>query len=211
MIGKGFERFQTLLSKHVVEVDCCESVEILAGVDVSYRKNSASAACVLMDVGGAFLGENVITGRPLFPYVSSFFTLREFPLVFKVLKDVTYDLLFVHGHGRAHPRKCGLACHTGLYFGKPTIGVAGQRLVGEYEKEFEKWTYLYDKGDIIGAVLKTHPKMNPIFVSIGHMISLQSAIQYTTANVKDHKFPEVLRLAHVLSKESVNNIDYNQK
>ena len=204
MIRKGGERFQTLLSEHVVEVDCFGSVKTLAGVDVSYKGDTASASCILMKEGSV-IKKNVFTSRPAFPYVSSFFALREFPLIYNVLKGVKCDLLFVHGHGRAHPRKFGLACHTGLYFGKPTIGVAGRKLVGEYNKDFEKWTYLYYKDDIIGAVLRTHKKMNPIFVSVGHMISLPSAIQFTFKNVKDHKFPEVLRLAHAVSRRALSS------
>lgn len=205
MIGNGGGRFQEVLSKHVNEKDCFESVETLAGVDVSYEGDTASAACIVMDFEGSVLEENIFRGRPTFPYVSSFFALREFPLIYNVLKGVHFDLLFVHGHGEAHPRKCGLACHTGLYFQKPTIGVAGRKLVGEYNKNFEKWTYLYWKGDKIGAVLKTHKKMNPVFVSVGHMISLQSAIHYTCKTVKDHKFPEVIRLAHSASKKGLKN------
>ncbi len=203
MNRNGSERIQEMLSEYVKEVDCFESVETLAGVDVSYRGDTASAACVLTTAEGSVMTEKIVVGRPTFSYVSSFFALREFPLILEVLKDAEFDLLFVHGHGRAHPRRFGLACHTGLYIGKPTIGVAGRNLVGEYDKSFEKWTFLYDKGDIIGAVLKTHPEMNPIFVSVGHMISLHSAVEFTFSAVKNHKFPEALRLAHVASKRGL--------
>lgn len=203
MIGEGGERSQMLLSEHVVEVDCFGSVETLAGVDVSYKGDAASAACVVMDVEGSVLEEKTFGGQPAFPYLRSFFVLREFPLMYEVLKDMKFDILFVHGHGRAHPRRFGLACHAGLYFRKPTIGVAGQKLVGEYNESFERWTYLYDEGDIVGAVLKTQKEMNPIFVSVGHMISLQSAIDFTFSNVGTRKFPEVLALAHLLSKRQL--------
>lgn len=196
-------KFQELLSQHVKEKDCFKTVKTLAAVDVSYAGDTASAACIVTDIKGAILNKTTFQGRPLFPYISSFFALREFPLIYNVLKGVQFDLLFIHGHGRAHPRKFGLACHTGLYFQKPTIGVAGRKLVGGYTKNFEKWTYLHWKGDIIGAVLKTHNKMNPIFVSVGHMISLSSAICYTFKTVKDHKFPEVLQLAHNLSRKGL--------
>ncbi len=202
MIGGGGVKIQEMLSKHVLEVDCFENTETLAGVDVSYRGDTASAACVVMNKGSV-IEERTVKSRPSFPYVPSFFGLREFPLIYKVVKDTEYDILFVHGHGRAHPRKFGLACHTGLYFGKPTIGVAGRKLVGEYDTTFETWTYLYYQGDTVGAVLKTQAKMNPIFVSVGHMISLQSAIDITFQNVKHHKFPEVLRLAHTASKRDL--------
>lgn len=202
MTGKGVERYQILLSKQVKQADCFERIETLAGVDVSYG-DTASAACVLMDAKGSIIREVVYKGRPTFPYKSSFFALREFPLIYHVLKDLKFDLLFVHGHGRAHPRRFGLGCHTGLYFKKPTIGVAGRKLVGEYKQHFETWTYLYHESDIIGAVLKTHKKMNPVFVSVGHMISLPSAIRFTFENVKNHKFPEVLKLAHTASKKGL--------
>jgi deoxyribonuclease V len=200
VIEKGGGRFQERLSKYVKDVDCFESVETLAGVDVSYKEDTASAACVVMKKGSV-IQKKIFGGRPTFPYVGSFFALREFPLIYEVLRDVEFDLLFVHGHGKAHPRRFGLACHTGLYFGKPTIGVAGRKLVGEYDEMFEKQTYVYHEGEIIGAVLRTHARMNPVFISVGHMISLQSAIDFTFKSVKNHKFPEVLRLAHVISKE----------
>lgn len=204
MSRKGGERFQTLLSEYVMEVDNFESIETLAGVDVSYKGADASAASVVTDLKGSIIQETVWKGRPSYPYVSSFFALREFPLIYNVLRSVEFDLLFVHGHGRAHPRRFGLACHTGLYFGKPTIGVAGRKLIGEYEP-FEKWTYLYDRGSTIGAVLRTHVQMNPIFVSVGHMISLDTAVEWTFKNVKSHKFPEVLRLAHLASKKHLSS------
>ena len=203
MIGKKGEQSQTLLSEYVVEVDCFESVNTLAAVDVSYKGGAASSACVITDVGGTVLRQKVWKGRPTFPYVSSFFALREFPLIYKVLKDAEYDILFVHGHGKAHPRRFGLACHTGLYFNKPTIGVAGKNLVGEYEPHFEKWTSLYSQGDIVGAVLRTQATMNSIFVSVGHRISLQSAVKLTFNAVKTHKFPEVMRLAHLASRQGL--------
>ena len=113
MTGREHERYQKLLSHYVKEVDCFERITTLAGVDVSYTGSTASAACVVME-GGSIVEEKTWSGKPFFPYLSSFFALREFPLIYRVLKDVTVDLLFVHGHGRAHPRKFGLACHTGF-------------------------------------------------------------------------------------------------
>ena len=200
---EGGERVQTFLSAHVIEEDCFERVETLAGVDVSYRGNTASAAYILMDIGGSVLEERIVRSRPIFPYVPSFFALREFPLIYEVLKGREFDVLLVHGHGRAHPRKFGLACHTGLYFRKPTIGVAGRKLVGEWKSDFEKWTHVHYEGEVVGAVLRTHKNTNPIFVSVGHMISLQSAIELVLSNVRNHKLPEVLRLAHAISKQEL--------
>ncbi|MBU7032397.1 MAG: endonuclease V [Theionarchaea archaeon] len=195
-----------MLSKHVMEVDCFESqdIETLAGVDVTYKGNTASASCVVMDTDFSLIDQITMKCTPRFPYMSSFFAFREFPLIYEVIKKARFDLLFVHGHGRAHPRRFGLACHTGMYFGKPTVGVAGQLLTGTYDTGFETYTHVFDGPEIIGAVLKTHPTMNPVIVSIGNMISLESAIQYTFSAVKDHKFPEVLRRAHQVSKKALD-------
>jgi deoxyribonuclease V len=204
VIGKGGERFQQLLSEYVLEEDCFERVVTLAGVDVSYRRGIASAACVAMEEG-VVTQEVTWTGKPPFPYISTFFALREFPLIYEVVKKVTCDLLFVHGHGRAHPRKFGLACHAGLYFQRPTIGVAGRVLVGEYDKSFGDWTYLYYQNEVVGALVRTHEKMNPVVVSVGHMISLESAIEYTQMSVVNYKFPEVLRLAHICSRKELDS------
>lgn len=200
MIGEGGERFQSLLSEFVIEKDCFESTETQAGVDVSYAGGTASAACVVME-NNRVVHERTWKGDVTYPYIPSLFSLREFPIIYRVLKDVQYDILFVHGHGRAHPRLFGLACHTGLYFKRATIGVAGKRLMGDYDKTFERWTYLYYGGVPVGAVLRTHEKMNPIFVSVGHMVSLETAIALTFASVRTHKFPEVLRAAHDLSRD----------
>jgi len=203
---KGGERAQQLLSEHVMEVDCFESndIQTLAGVDVSYSETSASAACVIMNDDHELLDEIVSKGTPRFPYIPTFFTFREFPLLYDVLNGAQFDILFVHGHGRAHPRRFGLACHTGIYFQKPTVGVAGQLLTGTYDSHFTDYTRIYDGKECVGAVLKTHPHMNPVFVSVGHMISLESAIQVTFDAVKDHKFPEVLRRAHEVSKRALH-------
>ncbi|MBU7013849.1 MAG: endonuclease V [Theionarchaea archaeon] len=204
MIGKGGERFQHLLSEYVREEDCFEKVVTLAGVDVSYKGDIASVACVAMEEG-VVTQEVTWIGQPSFPYVSSFFALREFPLIYEAVRRVPCDLLFVHGHGRAHPRKFGLACHTGLYFQRPTVGVAGRILVGEFDNSYGDWTYLHFQNEAVGALVRTQEKMNPIVVSVGHMISLKSAVDYTRLSVMAHRFPEVVHLAHLLSRKTLDS------
>jgi deoxyribonuclease V len=92
---------------------------------------------------------------------------------------ITPDLILCDGQGLAHPRKFGLACHLGVLTGVPTIGVAKTRLIGEYESlplERGNWQPLYDRDEIIGAVLRTQKNVKPVYISVGHKVDLNHAL-----------------------------------
>jgi deoxyribonuclease V len=86
------------------------------------------------------------------------------------------DVFFVDAHGYAHPYRCGFASHLGLALGKPTLGVAKSRLIGK-PVEMQGQTFLVDNEEVIGAVVETKRTAKPIFVSIGHMVSLETAVK----------------------------------
>ena len=112
------------------------------------------------------------------------------------------DLILCDGHGYAHPRRFGLACHLGVVTGLPTIGVAKSRLIGEYDPpgpERGDWSPLRDRGEVIGAVLRTRSGVNPLFVSIGHRVGLETAIHYVLACTPRYRLPETTRRAHHLA------------
>ena len=60
-----YEKFQTLLSQHVKEKDCFNSIKTLAGADVSYAKGTASAACIVTDIKGSILSKTTFRAPPL--------------------------------------------------------------------------------------------------------------------------------------------------
>jgi deoxyribonuclease V len=178
---------------------------LIAGIDVSvnrWAKTGTAAVVTLKYPEMAATETGLVTDEITFPYVPGLLTFREAPLVlaaFNKLK-VKPDLVMVDGQGIAHPRRIGLAAHIGLYLGVPTIGCAKSRLIGEYDEpplEAGNYAELKDKGEVIGAVVRTKTGVKPVFVSIGHMIDLASAIKWTLACCRGFRLPEPTRRAHM--------------
>jgi deoxyribonuclease V len=124
------------------------------------------------------------------------------PLAIKAFEklNITPDLVMVDGQGIAHPRRLGIASHLGLFLNLPTIGCAKSHLIGEYEMPASasgSYTYITDKDETIGAVVRTKDKVKPVFVSIGSRISLDDAIKWTQGTCKGYRLPEATRLAHL--------------
>jgi len=176
----------------------------IAGMDISvdrWAKTGTAAAVVLGYPDFAIIEVAVVTGRLDFPYVPGLLTFREAPLVLVACEKlkVTPDLFMVDGQGVAHPRRIGLASHLGLCLDVPTIGCAKSRLCGEYDEpalEQGSFSELKDDGGVIGAVLRTRSGVKPVFVSVGHKISLREAVRWTLACCRGYRVPEPTRLAH---------------
>jgi deoxyribonuclease V len=115
---------------------------------------------------------------------------------------VAPDLILYDGQGIAHPRRFGIASHLGLLLDVPSIGVAKTRLVGEHRAPADRrgaWAPLVDAGETIGAVLRTRAGVKPLYVSIGHRVSLPAAVRWTMACVTRYRLPETTRWAHRLA------------
>ena len=174
-----------------------------AGVDLSQgdthgRLTGAAALLSLPDLD--VIQVQRVTGQATYPYVPGLLAFREAPLMLQAISLLkpTPDFIFVDGHGLAHPRRFGLACHLGVLTGIPTIGCAGSSLVGSHELPCSikgSWTFLTEEDEVIGAVLRTKTATRPIFVSIGHKVDLDSAIRWTLACCPDFRVPEPLRVA----------------
>ena len=138
---------------------------------------------------------------PSMPYMPGLLSFRETPVLAMALEGlrVKPDLIIVDGHGMAHPRRFGIACHIGLAVQTPTIGCAKSILVGEYGElgqERGSRTPLLHKGEVIGMAVRTRTAVSPVFVSVGHMIELNSAVEWTLAVCKRFRLPETTRNAH---------------
>lgn len=143
-----------------------------------------------------------MSGEFSFPYIPGFLSFREMPLAIEAFEKlrITPDLVMVDGQGLAHPRRFGIASHLGLFLNLPTIGCAKSHLIGEYEMPAEaggSYTYISDKGEIIGAVVRTKDHVKPVFVSTGNKISLDDALKWTRGTCKGYRLPEATRLAHL--------------
>jgi deoxyribonuclease V len=139
-----------------------------------------------------------------FPYVPGLLSFRELPAVLAAIEQLRIlpDLYLCDGQGLAHPRRFGLACHLGVLLDAPTIGVAKTRLIGTHAPppaEKGGWTPLEDGGEVIGAVLRTRSGVKPVYVSIGHRVSLATSVRLTLACTSRYRLPETIRQAHRLA------------
>ena len=195
---------QESLRDKVIAQDHLEAIRYVAGVDVGFEENGATtrAAIAVLQFPELRLVETAIARRPTsFPYVPGFLSFREIPAVLDALEQVRQwpDLLLCDGQGQAHPRRLGIACHLGVLTDLPAIGVGKSRLVGthpEVPDERGAWVPLVDRGEVIGAVLRSRAKTKPLYISVGHRISLPTALEYVMACTPKYRLPETTRQAH---------------
>jgi deoxyribonuclease V len=200
------------LKEQISPVDDFDKIEQVGGVDVTYKKGSskaAAAAVVLSFPGLAVLETRVVEGEVSFPYVPGLFSFREIPLLIPALEKLKTipQVILVDGQGIAHPQRMGLAAHLGILLDIPTIGCAKSRFIGTHEepsKEKGACSYLYDHDEVIGAVVRTRTNISPVYVSIGHKISLSTAVELALKSTTKFRIPEPLRAAHQMSR-SVNS------
>lgn len=201
------KEIQQKLRNKVVTSDCFREVKYVAGVDIGFEDNYAisKAAVAVLSYPELELVETAIARIPTaFPYVPGYLSFREIPAILAALPqlNITPDLILCDGQGLAHPRRLGLACHLGVLLDLPTIGVAKSLLVGEHEPvpiEKGSWQPLLDKDETIGVVLRSRTKVKPIYVSIGHKISLPTAIDYVMGCLTKYRLPETTRWADKLA------------
>ena len=191
-----------IASKVIVKDNFKSPPSIVAGVDLAFLEEDGIAACAAMDFPPRQLVEVKQTVTHLtFPYVSTFLAFREGPAMFEAISSMCskIDVLLVNGQGIAHPLRCGLASHLGVVSGRPTIGVASSRLIGEYDSEPQyegEAVLLKDRGDTVGWVLKPQLSSRLIFVSPGHLVGLESSLRIVKDCILRHRLPEPLRMAH---------------
>ncbi|WP_460652689.1 endonuclease V [Kribbella endophytica] len=195
----------------------------VAGLDVAYDGDEYAAAVVVLEViraearssesrsceaAGARsatvelreVDRAVVRGRTAFPYVPGLFAFREVPGLVAALERlrVTPELLVCDGQGLAHPRRFGLACHLGVVTGLPSIGVGKTAFVGEWEEPGAargEASELVLDGEIVGKVLRTQNKIKPVFVSVGHRVSLGTAVERVLELSPRYRLPETTRAA----------------
>jgi deoxyribonuclease V len=143
-----------------------------------------------------------------FPYVPGLLSFREIPMLLKAWEKLEQkpDVLLVDGIGIAHPRRLGIASHLGLVLGIPTIGCAKSVLTGTYDEpgnEPGDSSPLVDlkTGEIIGAALRTKRNVKPMFISPGHLITLEDSLRLVMHCVRKHRLPEPTRMAHATVNE----------
>lgn len=197
---------QQELSLKIVREDQLTEVSYVAGVDVAYSEHNDKliAAIVILEASSLRLVESVVVEDTVhFPYIPGLFSFREIPPLLKAFKQIKTlpQLIVCDGQGMAHPRRFGLASHLGVLFDIPTIGCGKTKLLGEFQDPGRKRgssSSLVDHGEVIGAVLRTQDHIKPIFVSIGHRISLAAACEWILKLSPKYRLPETTRQADQL-------------
>jgi len=176
--------------------------EIIAGVDVSVKSEQARAAVVLLSYPDLVPFQATTAEMPLsFPYVPGLLAFREGPVTLAALEQLEDrpDVLMFDAQGLAHPRRMGLATHLGVLLDTPAVGCAKSRLCGAYMEPNEQkgsWTPLIDRGEVIGAVVRTRDGVRPVFVSTGHRVDLKAAVALVLDCATRYRLPEPTRWAH---------------
>lgn len=200
-------RIQQQLANEVVPTPLTEPVETVAGIDVSIRDDTAQAAIAVLRLPELERVDQAIHRCDVpFPYVPGLLSFREMPALLPALEQLAVrpDVLMTDSQGLAHPRRFGLACHLGVLLNWPALGVAKSRLTGEPagDLDVEKGAHvpLVDDGEQVGALLRTRTDVNPVYVSIGHRMTLDDAVRITLDCCPRYKIPEPTRHAHRLSR-----------
>jgi deoxyribonuclease V len=180
--------------------------KLVAGADCAFTADGARiiAGWAVWDVQRQCIVETATaTRRTNFPYVPGLLSFREAPALLWAARKLSSDpdVLLFDGHGRAHPRRFGIACHMGLLLDLPSVGCAKSRLCGEHkEPSAARGSHvpLIDRGTKIGRVLRTRHGLKPVYVSVGHRITIDAAIRVVLACCTKYRLPEPARLAHQL-------------
>jgi deoxyribonuclease V len=204
-------RIQNELAGRLVLTDefALEDVKLVAGVDNTYVRDGSETTAHAVVVVLTFPGLEVVetafaTRRVDFPYVPGLLSFREAPAVLAVCERILAepDIVLFDGQGYAHPRRFGLASHLGLVLDRPSVGCAKSRLVGRWDdpaREFGAHTPLIDRGEVVGAAVRTRPRHAPLFVSPGHKASVEGAVALALACCRGGAFmPVPTGMAHDL-------------
>lgn len=185
-------------------------LKTVAGVDVSYKKRARlfHAAVVVLDYQSmTVLETRTASGACSFPYVPGLLSFRELPILLQAFTSLATipDVILADAQGVAHPRRLGLASHLGLWLDLPTIGCAKSRLCGVHEEPgltIGSWEPLLDKDAEIGRVVRTRTRVKPLYVSPGHKVGFDAALEIVLQCSRGYRLPEPTRQAHLLSNKA---------
>lgn len=200
---------QQRLSARVDTEDRLGKVDHVAGVDVGFEQANTvtRAAVTVLGFPGLEPVDQALARRPTtFPYIPGLLSFREIPAVLDAIAKLQTDpdLILCDGQGIAHPRRFGIACHLGVWLDIPAIGVAKSRLIGTHDEVPNRrggYTRLYDRGECIGAVLRTRVNVRPLYISTGHRVNLETAVDYVMRCTTRYRLPETTRSAHRLASD----------
>jgi deoxyribonuclease V len=209
-------RLQLKLAKKIVREDVLpKKIRLIAGVDVAYAKGFSIGAVAVLDFESLKVKESkTAICKTRFPYIPTLLSFREIPPAVSAIKKLKLnpDVFLVDGQGIMHPYRLGFASHLGLTIVKPTIGVAKSPLWGKLQAfTNDGWAPITDKGEVIGAAVMTKEDSKPVYVSIGNMVSLETAIAIVKHCSVTSYLPEPTRQAHIIATREKSKIRHHNK
>ncbi len=211
-ISKAHKVQASLCQKIIREDILPEKIDLVGGVDVAYLDDSAIGAVTVLNYQSLEIVETqVAMCNTRIPYIPTLLSFREIPPAVACIRKLKLrpDVFLVDGHGIAHPYRCGFASHLGLVLKKPTIGVAKSRLIGNPTKIHGE-TFLVQDGEVIGSVIETKKDSKPVYVSIGHMVSLSRATEIVKHCIRNNRIPEPLLQAHNVASGQKKSIFFRE-
>lgn len=186
-----------------------EPIRYIAGADISFNRGEDTVYVGMVVLKYPELTEvdrALLIDRATFPYIPGLLSFRETPLLLKAWEKLRIkpDVIVADGHGLAHMRRFGVACHLGLLTDTAAIGCAKKILVGTHAtlgEEKNSFEYIEDRGEVIGAVLRTRKKVKPVYISVGHKMLLNQAVTIMQHCAVNYRIPEPTRQAHLLVNE----------
>ena len=182
------------------------ALQVVGGVDASFSEDGIYVAAVVLDYHTMQIVELATAELSLtYPYLPGLLSFRESPAILVALGKLSRlpDVLLVDGHGLAHPRRFGLACHLGVLLDLPVIGCAKSKLIGECSPPGDtvgSTTELIFEAEMVGMAVRTRSNVKPVYVSVGHRVDLRSAVRITLACCRGYRLPEPTRQAHILAR-----------
>lgn len=189
-----------------------EEVCRIAGIDASFQDGKAIGVVVVLDQASLQPVEQAVAEMPIsFPYIPGLLSFRETPVLMAAIEKLSAfpQVFIVDGHGLAHPRRFGIACHLGVLLDLPSIGLAKSILIGKVDPldaQAGSTAELRDRDETIGMAVRTLSGINPVYVSIGHQVDLPSAVRLVMQCSRSYRLPEPVRLAHQLAASEKRRI-----
>jgi len=208
---------QLRLSRRIVREDMLpRKIRFVAGVDVAYVKDLSVGTAAVLDYPSLKLAESkTALCKTRFPYIPTLLSFRETsPALLSIKKlHLQPDVFLIDGHGFAHPYRCGFASYLGLVIGKPAIGVAKGWLFGKVEdmRGERDVALLKHEDEVIGALVTTKRGCKPVYVSVGHMVSLETAIRIVRHCIRHSRIPEPISKAHQIATAEKRKINIAQR
>ncbi|MVN22896.1 deoxyribonuclease V [Mucilaginibacter arboris] len=197
---------QQQLRKEIRIEPLLKPIQTIAGADISFNKYEETVYAGIIVLSFPPLQEvakATVISKTSFPYIPGLLSFREIPSLLKAWGqlEVKPDLMVLDGQGIAHPRRMGIATHFGLVTDTPAMGCAKSLLTGKFEALPEtagSASLIYDQEEVIGAALRTKNKVNPVFISPGHRITLEQSLAIIKQCISGYRIPDPTRKAHLL-------------